>query len=303
MGEFLIAIIVDFIIANDNLFVAVKYYKASKAEKAAKNAENNKPAEDPVEQLETENGLVRVSKSFPGEQAYSNVTVEEENSVKESQSELSSEHQQIIELASQISVDDGVKEWTIGDLIEWKASKDDTTLFNFKKQWVKGYGDVIKAAAARYDLPEYLVAGVSYIEVGGDPLWIDDVAYNIRKVIPTGKKADLTSFGNISMQIRTAAETLGYDSSNLTNVQRKAIISSLKDPRQNIFIAAKHLSDLRNIDFKGVGAKQLTTDQVKVIGTRYNRGGGLSLQSIMKNMSYGEFIVNRKSLLEGLLND
>jgi hypothetical protein len=218
-------------------------------------------------------------------------------------SELTSEHLQIMEQAGKISVNSNVKEWTTMDLVKWKTSKDDKTLFDFKKQWVKGYNDVIKAAAKENDLPEYLVAGVAYIEVGGDPLWIDDIAYNIRKNIPTGKKADRTSFGNISMQIGTAAETLRYSPDKITEVQREAIISSLKDPRQNIFMAAKHLSDLRNIDFKGVEAKQLTEDQVKVIGTRFNRGGGLSLQSIMKNLSYGEFIIKRKSLIEELLND
>jgi hypothetical protein len=218
-------------------------------------------------------------------------------------SEHTPEHLQIMDQASKISVDSNVNEWTTMDLIKWKTSKDDKTLFDFKNQWVKGYNNVIKAAAKEYDLPEYLVAGVAYIEVGGDPLWIDDVAYNIRKNIPTGKKADLTSFGNISMQIGTAAETLRYNPGKITEVQREAIISSLKDARQNIFMATKHLSDLRNIDFKGMGAKQLTEDQVKVIGTRFNRGGGLSLQSIMNNLSYGEFIMKRKSLFEELLND
>jgi hypothetical protein len=218
-------------------------------------------------------------------------------------SEFTPEHQQIIEQANKLSIENNVKQWTTLDLIKWKTSKDDKALFDFKKQWVKGYNNVIKAAAKEYDLPEYLVAGVAYIEVGGDPLWIDDVAYKIRKTIPTGKKADRTSFGNISMQIGTAAETLEYSPDKLTEVQREAIISSLKEPGQNIFIAAKHLSDLRNIDYKGVGANQLKEDQVKVIGTRFNRGRGLSLESIMKNMSYGEFIVKRKALLEELLND
>jgi hypothetical protein len=62
-----------------------------------------------------------------------------------------------------------------------------------------------------------------------------------------------------------------------------------------------HISDLRDIDFKDKGASELTEDDVKVIGTRYNRGPNLGIDKIKNNMSYGEFIVSRKSILEELI--
>lgn len=89
----------------------------------------------------------------------------------------------------------------------------------------------------------------------------------------------------------------------VTKAQKQNIIDSLKDPVQNIFIAAKHTSELRDIDFKGQRADELSVEEVKIIATRYNRGPHLRLKEIEKNMSYGKSISKRKDHLEGLLND
>ena len=61
------------------------------------------------------------------------------------------------------------------------------------------------------------------------------------------------------------------------------------------------LSNLRDIDFKGKTADQLTNEEIKVIATRYNRGAGLSLTQIKKNLSYGQAIVKRLTLLQKLI--
>ena len=61
------------------------------------------------------------------------------------------------------------------------------------------------------------------MEYGGDPLWIDDVAYQVRPItrkfpkwitekLPSTitREPTKTSFGYLSMQIEVALETLGH---------------------------------------------------------------------------------------------
>ena len=214
-------------------------------------------------------------------------------------------HQEIITAAAQPQVDSTVKEWTTADLIRWRTPRlgDSQYIHAFKAQWVRGYREVLKAAARRFDLPDLLMGGVAYAEVGGDPLWIDGVAYAIRRfdhlADPVLESWTLTtppartSFGNISTQVRRAAEALEYDPGHLTGEQNSQIVSSLQNSRENIFIAAKHLADLRDVDFPSKGAASMTPDDVQVTATRFNRGPDLSLDSIRRNTSYGRSIMRR----------
>ena len=174
-------------------------------------------------------------------------------------------------------------------------------LDEFENQWILCYKNVIVDAAEMYDIPPYMLAGVLKIELGGDPLWIDDPAYILRKFVYGQKRADQTSFGNISMQVGTAADTLDYNYQFLTNYSRDAIINSLKDNIQGIYIAAKHLSYLRNIDYKGMGAVDLTEEQVRNIATRYNLGPSKSLNEIENTSGYGQHVVNFRKTLEEIL--
>ena len=130
-------------------------------------------------------------------------------------------------------------------------------------------------------------------------MFVDDLAYSLRN----GEARDLTSFGNVSIQVRRAAESLGYDMSQyLSPSQRRMVIASLEQPQENIFIAAKHLSDLRDVDCKGISASNLTESQIEEIATRYNRGPDLSLAKIQQNMSYGQAITKRWDVLSKLLH-
>jgi len=222
-------------------------------------------------------------------------------------------HKEIIKEASKPTVDKNVKEWTTADILRWKTPivGDPNYIHEFKVQWVRGYREVLKAAAKRFDIPELLMGGVAYAEVGGDPLWIDGVAYAVRSFdhladpvlepLTVTTSPDLTSFGNLSTQVRRAADSLGYDASKLTGEQRSLIVSSLKNSRENIFIAAKHLADLRDIDFRGKSAASMMQEDIKVTATRFNRGPDHSLNSIKKNMSYGQSILKRATqILESL---
>ena len=79
------------------------------------------------------------------------------------------------------------------------------------------------------------------------------------------------------------------------------VLSSLQDPQVNIFIAAKHLSDLRNIDFKGTPGSRLTISQIQIIASRYNQGPDLSRQQVEHDLSYGRSVAKRWQLLNHLL--
>jgi hypothetical protein len=221
-------------------------------------------------------------------------------------------HQEISQIAEKYRPREGTREWTDADAVGYAAGRD---IFPFKDQWVRGHRDAILAAARQYDLPPALLAGVAYHEVGGDPPSIDRVIYGIRdnavikraKVSPAGKllpgsvkrPADRTSFGSVTMQVRTAAEAFGYKEPGPW--QKKAIISSLQDPSMNIFIAAKHLSDLRNRDFRGTAAPAMTREQIEVIATRFNKGSGRSVSEIKKDLDYGKDITKRWGHLNALL--
>jgi hypothetical protein len=104
------------------------------------------------------------------------------------------------------------------------------------------------------------------------------------------------------MQVRVATETLRYNNSKLGLHQIDETIKSLEDPVQQIFISAIHLSHLRDIDFKGVSAAEMTDTQISITAERYNRGGAISMNSIINNPNgYGARILQNKSaILEAL---
>lgn len=189
-------------------------------------------------------------------------------------------------------------EFGFTDVAKWKT--DPEYLMKYKAQFVHENRELIKAAAAKYDLPPELVAGVAFNEIGGkDP--IKPAVYWARTWVPGTADKDKTSLGQQATQVRRAAESLGYDPKNLTDAQRTEIVASLKDPAQSIFIAAKHISDLRNIDTPVKAGKDLTLDDIKVIGARYNQGPDKPLADVMKDLSYGQAIANRWSELGRLL--
>lgn len=201
---------------------------------------------------------------------------------------LSRIHHELDGLGKSNPPEEGTSEWTPTRFAAWMSGASD--IHNFKRNWIRGHRRAIVAAADRFDIPQTLLAGVAYTEVGGDPEEIDAVAYTLR----SGDRRDRTSFGPLSVQFRRAAQSLGYDPSHrMTSSQRRAVMSSLRHGDTNIFIAAKHLADLRDRDFKGVGASKLTRGQIELIATRYNRGPDVSLEVIKRNLSYGRSITKR----------
>lgn len=156
-----------------------------------------------------------------------------------------------------------------------------------RREWIAANSDIIKAAAQRSGLPADMVAGIAWKEVGGQWGWMDDGVDTARELADAGLgpwtaenlpdrlggSPDETSFGPIAIQVRRAAEVLGYDPAHLTEGQRDTIEASLQDPGQNIFIAADYLSMLKEESgFAGVPAEEMTREQREELAARYNGG-------------------------------
>jgi len=197
--------------------------------------------------------------------------------------------------------------WGLVDLFAWKLLPERFGggigyIQRFKDAWVQHNKAQIKVAAAQYNMPPELLAGVCWIEVGGDPNFIDRVAFEVRsfdwsgpewvdKNLTITKNPLKTSFGSVSIQLRTAAETLGLDPSAMLTIQQRNLAACLQKDIFNIQIVAQHLRKLIDHDGLQKIPPLLDMDQVRIVGARYNRGIGLSLEDIKKNMSYGNFIV------------
>jgi hypothetical protein len=193
--------------------------------------------------------------------------------------------------------------WGVVDLFRWtvvpaRLGGGKAFIQKFKDAWVRHNKVAITAAAAQYNLMPELLAGVCWIEAGGDPTFVDRVAFEVRAFDWSGpsitdrlavtSSPSKTSFGAVSMQLRTAAQTMGLNPSTMSMTDFRALASCLERDVFNIDTVARHLRQLADHDKLPT---PLSMDQVRIVGARYNRGVGLSLEQIKKNTSYGDFIV------------
>lgn len=198
--------------------------------------------------------------------------------------------------------------WGLIDVAIWKLLKDKwgggiPYIQKFKNGWVKHNKTTIILAAKEAYLPAEFLAGVCWIEVGGDPEFIDRVAFEVRAFDWSGPKwidknltstspPQKTSFGQVSMQLRTAAQTMGLDLTKITDSDYRQLARCLQTDVFNIKLVARHLRELVDHDLGQCSTvSTLTTEQIRFAGARYNRGIGLSLSKIKENTSYGDFII------------
>ncbi|WP_194235841.1 hypothetical protein [Streptomyces sp. CB01881] len=77
----------------------------------------------------------------------------------------------------------------------------------------------------------------------------------------------------MSIQVRRAAEVLGYNPAHLTDSQRHEVIRALQKPATNIFIASGCLAQLKaESPFANVPADRMTPAQYQELAARYNGG-------------------------------
>ncbi|MFF4005811.1 hypothetical protein [Streptomyces sp. NPDC001717] len=169
-----------------------------------------------------------------------------------------------------------------------------------KAEWISHNKEILRAAAQHAGLPEELVAGIAWNEISGQGGYLDDITDDLRytaefplspiapESLPSrlGGTPDQTSFGPIAIQLRRGAEVLGYDPAHLTEAQRALVEESLQDPKQNAFIAAGFLAQIKTeTGFADVPADQLTEAQMREIAARYNGGPYWESQ---KAQNYGD---------------
>ncbi|MCQ0023137.1 hypothetical protein M4914_09390 [Streptomyces somaliensis DSM 40738] len=150
----------------------------------------------------------------------------------------------------------------------WPSTSDEG-----RREFISANSHIIRAAAQDAGLPPEMVAGIAWREVMGDPAVLDDLAYEGRKFLPGTKDPDETSMGPLSIQVRRAAEVLGYDPHHLTDQQRDQVVGALRNPAKNIFIASEYLAQLKaESGFADVPPERMTRDQMQELAARYNGG-------------------------------
>uniref|UniRef100_UPI003F4946E8 RHS repeat-associated core domain-containing protein n=1 Tax=Nonomuraea sp. CA-252377 TaxID=3240003 RepID=UPI003F4946E8 len=192
--------------------------------------------------------------------------------------------------------------WTTKDAADYAASlkinpeQAQKQIFDFKARWVKAYKDVINAAAAYWGIPGWVLGAVAYNEVGGDPGWVDSVAFLKRLGEGDLNAALKTSFGEVQMQIGLAATLLGYGDKKMKvgDVVRNTL-EVLENPASNLFLVGMYLGRLHNT----VGGAW-TDQEVQRVGAWYNGGSG-SWRS-RDAQAYGKVMVANKDLIQDLLS-
>ena len=114
-----------------------------------------------------------------------------------------------------------------------------------RREYIFTNKHLLRNAARDSGLPPEMVAGIAWKEVEGDPSWTDDAFPWARRNLPFTGDQDMTSLGPMSIQVRRAAEVLGYDPENLSDQQRDEVTGALKDPAQNVYIASEYLAQLK----------------------------------------------------------
>ncbi|OEJ32424.1 hypothetical protein [Streptomyces subrutilus] len=176
-----------------------------------------------------------------------------------------------------------------------------------RADWISQNKTVLRAAAEHAGVPEDLLAGVAWQEVGGwQPGFADDLVGAAREQAEApwglgpvashnlpdrlGGRSDETSYGPIAIQLRRGAEVLGYDPEHLTDQQRGLVEQALQDPKENAFIAGAYLAQIKaETSFADVPADRLTEAQKREISARYNGGPYWDLG---KAQGYGDRFVD-----------
>ena len=189
---------------------------------------------------------------------------------------------------------------------------DPDLLRNYKDTWVRTHRALIKSFSAEYGLPPELLGGVAWIEVGGKPYSSKLVVYWFRQFahmadpvvgqVTAVRKPEFTSMGPVAIQLRRAAEAMGVEFDALTPKDQERLVDCLQIDENDLAIVASHLKQLKELTFPG--RVQIGPYEMRIIGARYNRGPELSLDAILRDTSYGDFIVNRiYGRLQTLLSD
>lgn len=220
--------------------------------------------------------------------------------------------------------------WTVLDLMAWKVWPDRwgggrNHLLAYKDAWVSYNRLRIAASAQNAGVSVELLAGVAWQEAGGDPDFSDTPKLLIREFDWSGpdwvddhltvtSPPAKTSFGVISMQLRSAAHELGLNADKISASRRSQLAECLETDTFNIEIVARHLRGLVQFDFPSADARRPTDEQFAIAGSRYNRGTQRRLADYQASLSaqqgspgreyteYGRAMLRRRVHVKQLLD-
>lgn len=200
---------------------------------------------------------------------------------------------------------DPMPAWDTGDIVKTELERKlssqgiSSTLAAYKDRWVRAHRKVIRAAAQDSGVPEWILGGIAWTEVAGDPAWTDSLGRIV-------SDPEYISFGPVQMELRRAEEELGYEVGHTSRIQQSILINTLLDPQHNVFLVSSHMNRLKNVDAPAKPWTELSEEDIRVAVTRYNRGPELTRDEILhtnKKTSYGDAVLNRRTRTEALLKD
>ncbi len=199
--------------------------------------------------------------------------------------------------------------WGYSNVVYWKLWGGKTYLYGYKDAWVRAHKELIVSLSKKYNMPPELLGGVAWIETGGKPYSSKYDVFLIRYFDHMGdpwmrswtitKDTEQTSVKPLGIQMRRAAEEMGVDFNSLSLADKNRLFFCVSNANNALAIAAKHLWDLKQIDFPNLN--NIGKDEIRVIGARYNRGPDLTLDETKKDTSYGNAIVNHSDDIKNLL--
>lgn len=219
--------------------------------------------------------------------------------------------------------------WTSWDYLRWKylptkMGGGRRYLLAYKDSWVLFNKHRIQAAAKEAKIPILLLAGVAWIEVGGDPDFIDSLIFPVRSFDWSGpdyidnhlsvtRHPHKTSFGSVSIQLRRAAETMGINLNGINYEQQTKLCRCLQTDWFNLNVVAKHLHELIRYDFPDADAENLSDEQIAITGSRYNWGTDKKIDVFVESLKatpgtatrkytdYGRTILRHRERIRSLL--
>jgi hypothetical protein len=137
--------------------------------------------------------------------------------------------------------------------------------------WIRDNKALIADAAMRSGIPPDMLAAILLTERDDGPNNFLVEEGRALDIVP-GER-DETSYGPMEIQIRRAADVLGYGPGSLTGDQRDEIRGALCDPVRSLYIAAEYMEQLKaGSEFADVPAGQMTDENYRQLAERYNGG-------------------------------
>jgi hypothetical protein len=193
-----------------------------------------------------------------------------------------------------------------GRLVDWASGSQETKsgkqLHRYKSCYVHAMRAPIMAAAARFDLPAVLLAGMVYGHADAANMLEPFALFRTRRIL--GPAPSHGPFlGPLRLQPERVLAALGYDPATVDPLIRQDVEESLQnDHAFAIYVCAKAMSDLRETSFATGSAGNLTEGDIITLGTWSDPAEGTPAEPLRKDLRWGKTIIERRAWLQKLLS-